>query len=288
MSASTTTTPGGASGGPALATAPSALQGWIMAHRGMVRRGPLSLVTQSRAADGMLMTMWGSGSHYTVWLLSMAMSEGFGVPRPKSLNDTLLVGRRKRLPMEHGCPQVIWSHQEAPVWLFRIARRLARFPRYVVLVRDLRASFVSYYEKTPRDARYATFSQFLRGNDRYASDHNFFRQIRFLNAWAKMRRLAPDRVTVLRYEDLRARPGAELRRIWSYYGFPKVDDAVFDRAVELSTKEAMEKLATGKDEASVVRKDKRHPFLWYDDADREYFNAAVGRYLRDDYGYDYS
>jgi hypothetical protein len=286
MSATTTSSPRATTGLPVLRTSPSAISGWLMVNRGALRRGPLTLLT-NRDADGLLMTMWGAGSHYLVWLLSMAISEGLGAPRPKSLNDTLLIGRRKRPPIAHGGPRVLWSHQEAPVWLYRLARRVSGLPRHVVLVRDLRASFVSYYEKIPTDQRCATFSEFLRGRDRTASDHRFFRQIRFLNSWSKMRRVAPDRVTVVRYEDLLERPQAELQRVWSYLGFPSVGGSVFDQAAALSTKEAMARLATD-EERSVVRKDKRHPFRWYSDADRAYFKAAVERYLRDDYGYDYS
>ena len=240
-----------------------------------------------READGFLMTMWGSGSHYLVWLLSMAMCEGLGATRPKSLNDPVLIGRR-RLPTgaPDGAPRIMWRHDEMPVQGYRLLRRFVRFPRYVVLARDLRESFVSYFEKIPHDDRPGSFAQFLRGKGVYATDHAFFRQIRFLNSWARVRRIDPDLVEIVHYRDLRRDPAGELARVWRWFGFPEVGAEVFDGAVASSTKDEMQKLATD-EERSVVRKDKRHAFEWYDEADRAYFTSAVDRYLIDRYGYDY-
>lgn len=266
-------------------TAPHPLTGWLLSRRGAVRTGPLRMLTD-RAAGGFLMTMWGSGSHYLVWLLSMAMCEGLGATRPRSLNDPVLIGRRRLPTGAPDAPKIMWRHDEMPVWGFRLLRRFVRFPRYVVLVRDLRESFVSYFEKIPPDERPGSFAQFLRGRGVYATDHALFRQIRFLNSWARVRRLDPGLVEVVHYRDLRRDPAGELARVWRWFGFPEVDAEVFDGAVARSTKDQMQKLAT-EEERSVVRTDKRHAFEWYDEADRAYFTSAVDRYLVDPYNYDY-
>jgi len=269
-----------------LSREPNPILARLLMRRGAVRTGPLAMI-RKRHLDGMLVTMLGSGSHYLQWMLCMAMREGLGLPHPESLNDPVLIGRMHDLPPKReGVPRVIRTHTEMPVALFRALRRVCRFPRYIVLVRDLRESIVSYYEKTPPERRVAPFPEYLRGRDIFPSDHVFFRQVRFLNSWSTMRRLDPQRVLVMRYTDMRARPAEELARAWRCLGFPEVESEVFERAVALSTKDRMAQFAS-EEERSVVRTDKRHAFHWYDDGDRAYFRAVVDRWLRDDFGYDY-
>lgn len=266
--------------------APGALAAFCLLNRSIVRLGPLAHV-RHRDLDGMLVTMRSAGSHYLKWLLCMAMHEGLGVPHPVHMNDTSQIGYIHKRPTTPGVPRVVRTHTEMPVRLYRMLRGRMRFPRYVVLVRDLRHAMVSYYEKDPPEDRRATFGEYLRGRDSFRFDHALYRQIRFLNSWARVRRLDPHRVLVVRYEDLIADPAAEARRVWFHLGFPAVGGDVFDRAAMLSTKERMAQFEDGV-ERRVVRRDRRHPFEWFGEADRAYLGAALERGLVDSYGYDYS
>jgi len=270
----------------AASRAPSPALGWILAHRSIVRTGPLAMV-RKRRLDGMLATMRSSGSHYLQWMLCMTMCEGLGLDHPKHLNDPSLIGFMHDLPPRRDLPRVVRTHTEMPTPIFKVLHRLVGFPHYVVLVRDLRATIVSYYEKDPPAKRRSTFSQYLRGKDTFLTDHVLFRQMRFLNSWARVRQIDPGRLIVVRYEDMKESPARELERAWRFLKFPDVDQDVFRRAVELSTKDRMAQYEDGR-ERRVVRKDKTHPHTWYDDDDRAYFQAAVDRYLLDDYGYDFT
>lgn len=258
---------------------------FALLRRSLVRLGPIAHI-RHRDLDGMLVTMRSAGSHYLKWLLCMAMHEGLGVPHPAHMNDTSQIGYIHEPPTTPGVPRIVRTHTEMPVRLYRLLRRRLRFPRYVVLVRDLRHAMVSYYEKDPPGQRRATFAEYLRGKDSFRFDHALYRQIRFLNSWAHVRRLDPRRVLVVRYEDLIADPAGQTRRVWSHLGFPNVADDVFERAAALSTKDRMAKYEDGV-ERRVVRHDRRHPFEWFSDADREYLLAALRRGLVDSYGYDY-
>ena len=81
----------------AASRAPSPALGWILAHRSLVRTGPLAMV-RKRRLDGMLVTMRSSGSHYLQWMLCMTMCEGLGLDHPEHLNDPSLIGFMSSTP----------------------------------------------------------------------------------------------------------------------------------------------------------------------------------------------
>ena len=83
-------------------------------------------------------------------------------------------------------------------------------PKYLVLVRDLRASLASNYVKWRQ--RYAVdFSTYVRGDVRgRAYNSDLWWTLRFLNAWGDAAARAPHNVMVLRYEDLQAATATEL------------------------------------------------------------------------------
>lgn len=270
-----------------LTESPNHLVGWWLTHKSIIRTGPLAMI-RHREFDGMLVTMRSSGSHWLLWLISMAMCEVYGLEPPAHLNDPRLVGLMRDPPAHNNLPRIIRTHSEMPVPLWRMLRHRMRFPKYVMLVRDIRHSLVSYYEKDPPESR-PSFSEFLRGKDVFRYDHTLFRHIRFLNSWDRVRQIDPDAVTVVRYEDLQADPGAHLDRVWRFLGFPDPLSPEANRnAVARSSKDAMARHEDPRERRVVRRGPRTPPEAWFSDADRAYLNAALSRYLRNDYGYDYA
>ncbi len=236
----------------------------------------------------MLVTMRSSGSHWLLWLISMAMCEAYDLEPPAHLNDPRLVGLMRDPPARNSLPRIIRTHSEMPVPLWRMLRHRMRFPKYVMLVRDIRHSLVSYYEKDPPDTR-PSFSEFLRGKDVFRHDHTLFRHIRFLNSWSRVRNIDPEAVIVIRYEDLQADPAAHLDRAWRFLGFPDpLSPEALRNAVARSSKDAMARHEDPRERRVVRSGPRTPPEAWFSEADRAYLTAALSRYLRDDYGYDYS
>ncbi|MEM6256993.1 MAG: sulfotransferase domain-containing protein [Planctomycetota bacterium] len=266
---------------------PGPLRGWLLMHRSMVRTGPLRMLTR-RNLDAAMVTMRSAGSHWLQWMLLQAMHEAYGLPLPEHVNDQSIIGTVSDFPAHHDGPRLIRTHNEMPVPLYAILNRFVRFPKYIILMRDIRHSLVSYFEKDAADARDASFSEFLRGKDGiFKADHVLFRHIRFLNSWASVRKITSDRCLVVKYEDLRSSAATELERVWRFLELKEPAEGLFDRAVAESTKDKMSAKETVGDTRPAVRKSNRNPLDWYSDADEAYVRQALKQFLVDDYGYDY-
>ena len=139
-----------------------------------------------------------------------------------------------------------------PLLRFERIQALLGLPRYLVLVRDLRASLASNYVKWSQ--RYGVdFSTYLRGDvagRRYNSD--IWWTLRFMNAWGAAAARAPQRIKVLRYEDLQFNTLGELTRIASHFQL-NLSAAALAHGVAQSDKSTMTKLDDPKRPPGAVR-----------------------------------
>lgn len=262
----------------------SAVFAWHSLRHGL---GNLSLLKHRRCA-GHIASMHQSGTHWLKYMLAHALARHYGVPGPQYNHANDLIGGPKD-PVRHASlPRLISSHG-IPHLSLRLAstHRLFGLPRYAVLVRDVRASLVSNYEKWR--ARYGcSFADYLEGDPagrRYNSD--FWWCVRFLNGWHAVRQAVPERVLVLRYEDLRADPAAGLARLGAHFALP-LTAADHAAGVAAGTREAMaarEDPARPPGAVNLREKDFRD---YFSAADRARFSALAERYLDHAYGYDYS
>jgi hypothetical protein len=243
-----------------------------------------------RHYEGYFASMHQSGNHWLRHILAMVLAEHFHLPEPTHLADMLLVGEPKCPTQYHGVPRLVFSHKIcSPLVHNFLTERFVSFPRYVVMVRDLRSMLVSHYERFKDEYR-VPFSDFLRGD---VSGHRFdcdiWDSIRFLNSWGRVVNRQPGTTFVLRFEDLKADPVAQTRRIWDFLKLPTIDRAIFERAVKASTKDRMHSKegAAGK-KGTVVRRQDHDPLADYGPEDREFFLEVCLRYLNHDFGYDYS
>ena len=98
--------------------------------------------------------------------------------------------------------------------------------------------------------------------------------------------LHPDRVLVVRYEDLRADTVGELGRIARFLGIEGATQEVLEAAAAASTKSAMARRdgSDGKRPA-VVRDDARPARTWYRPEDSRFLDELFRRHLKHDFGY---
>jgi len=250
--------------------------------------GNLSLLAR-RDFDGFIVSMHQSGTHWLKFMLGHLASRAFEVPPPSHIGDNSVVGHPKSPPRYPGLPRIVQSHGiPSPLVHAWFVHRLLRFPPYVLLVRDVRAALVSHYEKWK--GRYGVpFSTYLRGDPagrRY--DKDIWWDIRFLNAWSRVLERMPERVLVLRYEDLRADPVRSLRAVWRHFGLAEQPALEYALAAERADKRTMARVERPGDDLKVVRLDERSPFAWYAPADREFLVLTLAERLRADFGYDYA
>ena len=244
-----------------------------------------------RDFDGFLITMQHAGTHWLKYMMSTAIASQLGLPPPRYIHNASsndFIGHPKHTRQYAQAPRIASSHS-IPHALFdsRIVRAAAKFPRYAVLVRDIRAALVSNYEKWKE--RYAvSFSEYLRGDvsgKRYVMD--IWWCLHFLNRWSRVRERFPDDTLILRYERVSDDPAAEIERIFSHFGLAIADEHIRD-AVRGASKAAMaDKLDPDDPVRNIIRDDAKPPSAWFGAEDQRFFDETVAQYLRDDYVYDY-
>ncbi|MBL8850933.1 MAG: sulfotransferase domain-containing protein [Planctomycetaceae bacterium] len=242
-----------------------------------------------RHAYGHIVTGQQSGSHWINNLLAHVVSAEFKIPPLRHIDDRLIIGHpRVPQPYPH-IPQLIWTHH-APSPLVHAGpmRRLFEFPKYVLLLRDIRASLVGQYEKHRQDTT-LTFSEYLR-------DHRVFgrqfkwdldKRIVFFNAWGRVGERLPGQVCTVHYENMRRDTAGELERFWRFLELPITDPGVFQQAAVACSKEEMSRQEPRVRTHNLVRQDERDPVEWFSDDDRAYFSTRCDRLLKHRFGYSF-
>lgn len=248
--------------------------------------GNFSLI-RHRHVDGHLVSMHQSGTHWLKFMLANALAHHHGTPPPEYNHANDIIGGPHDTPRHPGLPRLISSHGIPHPLLARpLVHRALALPRYVVLVRDLRAGLVSNYAKW--QARYATtFATYLRGDPfgrRYNSD--IWWAVRFLEGWGAVRAAVPARVTVVRYEALLADPLGGLAQVRDAFALD-LPEASLAHGVSVSGREAMRAKDDPARPPGAVR-DAGAASAAFDPADRAFVEAVCRRYLTHDFGYDYA
>ena len=242
-----------------------------------------------RDYTGFLVSMHQSGTHWLKHMLAVAIAARHDLPPPRYSHANDIIGGVHDARLHVRGPVLVSSHSIPHALVgSRLARRLIRFPPYVVLVRDMRASLVANFEKW-KDHYACPFSEFLRGDMRGRRFNNdLWWCIRFCNAWGRIARRFPGDTLVVRYEDLQQDPLRELGRIDAFWKL-ELGAGALQLGVSESTKD---KLAAKRDPdtpggVTVVRRDSRPAAAWFDAVDREFFSVTCRDLRRHDFGYDY-
>jgi hypothetical protein len=244
-----------------------------------------------RDFDGFLVSMHNSGTQWTKYMLSMALSHEYGLPEPRYVQNASsneLVGHPKHPRKHPHAPRIASSHSIPPIWFdSRLLQTAVNFPQYAILVRDIRASLVSTYEKW-KDTYAVSFSEFLNGDPagkRYASDVWWF--IHFLNRWGRLVARFPDKIRVVRYEDLRNNTGDELKGVFDHFGISVSAESVTHAVRESSKDKMASRYDPDNPEQNIVRNDPRPYQRWYSASDDELLNQILRDNLKYALGYDY-
>ncbi len=245
-----------------------------------------------RDFDGFLVTMQHAGTHWLKYMMSAAIANQLGLPPPRYIHNASsndFIGHPKHPRPYPQAPRIASSHSIPHALVdSHVIRAVTKFPRYAVLVRDMRAALVSNYEKW--EDRYAvSFSEYLRGDvsgKRYVTD--IWWCLHFLNRWARVCERFPDDTLVLRYERLSDDPATEIERVFSHFGVTIADEHIRAAVRDASKAQMAEMLDPEEPVRNIVRDDDRPPSAWFNSGDKRFFDEMVSRYLRSDYGYDYS
>jgi hypothetical protein len=239
--------------------------------------------------QGFLVTAQNSGTHWIKWMLSHALAHRYGVEPPRYFNNDSsndLIGHPKHERIHPHLPRIASSHSIPPypldwAWL----RAVRRPPPYAVVVRDLRDTLVSNYEKWR--SRYGVpFSRYVLGDPggkAFRTDVWWY--MRFLNRWGDIAERYPDETLVLRYEDFRHDPLRNLDRLARHF------------RLDLSEADLLAGVAVGSKSFMMTRQDPaiaERP-IRADGASRVRFTPRdlvalrrlLDRNLRHDFGYGY-
>jgi hypothetical protein len=243
-----------------------------------------------RAFDGFLISMHQSGTHWLKHMLATALTHKYDLPPPRYIHANDVIAGPKDPLANALLPHIVSTHSIPHLLLgSKIFRSMVKLPPYVVLVRDIRASLVSNYEKW-KEHYDCDFETFLRGD---ISGRRFNNDIwwclRFCNKWGQLAQTYPQGTLIVKYEDLKFRPLHELQRINSYWKL-ELDEGTLKHAIEESSKE---KMALKKDPdtpfgVTVVREDKQSFIDWYDEQQLDKFKSICDKFLKYNFGYDYN
>lgn len=243
-----------------------------------------------RDYTGFLVSMHQSGTHWLKHMLATGIAYQRGLPPPEFSHANDIIGGPRDPRRRPDVPPIASSHSIPHALLgLRTVRRFLRFPPYVVLVRDVRASLVANFEKW-KEQYGCSFSDFLRGDmSGRRFNHDIWWCIRFCNAWGGIAERYPAATLVVRYEDLAADTLRELRRIDAFWGLG-MNTAALRQAVAESSKEKMAQKVDPRTPPglTVVRSDERPYAQWYKLDDRAFLTRTCSKYLRRGFGYDYA
>lgn len=193
---------------------------------------------RNRMADVFVLSFPKTGRTWLRLLLGKAIALHHG------LDDAEVMELDKLAQAIDGLPRIRFKHDDNPH--FKAASELVtakteyRDRKVVFLVRDIRDTLVSaYFQMTKREDSYrfegelADFMASKRGS--------VDTMIRFYNIWADQQHVPKDFLLV-RYEDLHADAGKELKRVLDFIGETGVSDETIAEAVAFSRFDNMRKM----------------------------------------------
>jgi hypothetical protein len=247
----------------------------MRAAKRLYARLPLAVRQRLRAATPAAARRWWAHRQTDVYLISYpkcgrtwlrlmlgrAWGQHYGLPESEEL-----LFLQWREPPHPELPRLTVVHEDRPMLKApaELETSKARFhnKRVIFLARDPRDVIVSsYFEKKKRSALFGTnpyagrdpgfsgtLEEFIA-----APIGGFDTLLRFYNIWAQNRGV-PAGFLLVRYEDLRAAPAAELRRILDFLGTPSVSAAVIDEAVAYAAFDRMRQMeAAGSFSAALLQ-----------------------------------
>ena len=247
----------------------------------------LSLLTH-RDFDAMLITMHQSGTHWLKYMLTLSLAEKLGVEKPEYIQSDIFFGNPSTYQCDYEIARIASTHSVPHSFVgSKLFNKILRFPKYLVLVRDMRSSLVSNFEKWKDHPEYKDFSTFLRGDEKGKRFNNdIWWCMRFYNAWGRVLKNIPRTTMFIRYEDLTENTFHTLKDASDFLELGLSNDQL-QFGIDESSKEKM-KSKTKLELRKVVRHDNRDPVDWFSENDKHFFINTCKHYLSYDFGYDFS
>lgn len=245
------------------------------------------LVHYGRQVDGFLISGHNSGTHWLRFMLSAAIANHLGLPRPRRSSgpqSDVFIGNARHPRRYAHAPRIGSAHHLPSRLIAPLAGRgLLPMAPVVLLVRSIPDALLSYFCKWREAKALGTLDAYLaRAPAPQGVDLWWF--IRFFNRWGALLRAAPDKVLVVRYEELQAAPGAAVRRIWAHWGV-RLTDADVAAAVAVSSRGALA-AHLDPDYGEDITPDRATRLaLRFSPAQAELVRERLAEHLRHDFGY---
>ncbi|MGR8948272.1 MAG: sulfotransferase domain-containing protein [Gammaproteobacteria bacterium] len=242
---------------------------------------------KSRHAIAQLVSQHQSGTHWIKYMLANALANHFNLPGPQYNHANDFIGGPKDDVVYPQIPRLISSHSIPPLITPVFMRlKILHWPRYVLLVRDIRSSLVSNFRKW--EERYAEdFSDYLRGDPagrKYNSD--IWWTFRFLNAWGKINQQFPHQLLVVHYEKVLEDSFKELDRINQFVNLGLEEDDLL-KGIAAASKQKMIAKSDPARPRGEVNRGNVNVSAYFSPDDRIYFENRCQRFLKYSFGYDY-
>lgn len=240
-----------------------------------------------RNFDGHIVSLHQAGFHWLKNMLSYILVAHYNLPPMSDIRDNSIIGHPKSLPAYKNIPCIVHSHSHPHLLTLKIPG--IHFPNYLVLVRDLRTSLISHYERFKNCYNDISFSEYLRGDihqNKFFSD--IYSRIMFMNGWGNLLERGDRRLLVIRYEDMQSDTFACLFKVIDFLGINEVSDSIILDAIMENTREKMAKRQRPEKNTFIVRTGSALPVSHYFDSDnRAFLSDTCRKYLKYDFGYDY-
>ena len=244
-------------------------------------------IFRGRDSHGQLVSKHQAGTHYLKHILACAIADKYGIPDPEFNHANDIFGGPKDEVVYQDIPRLVSSHSYPhPLLLSEFVHELFNLPSYVLLVRDLRHSLISNYAKWSHVYE-VPFSSYLRGemhSKRFNSD--IWWTIRFLNMWCLVYKHLPNKIMILKYEDLLENPFAKVSHLSNYWAL-KLSSQNIEYGIAQSTKEKM-KLKDDPNRPKGAVRNARSNLSAFTSTDKKFIEIVCDSYLSFSAGYDYS
>ncbi|THD62014.1 sulfotransferase [Phenylobacterium sp.] len=188
--------------------------------------------------DGFLISGHNSGTHWLRFMLSHAVAHHLQLPPPaysSGPQSDVYIGHARHKRTFPQAPKIGSSHH-MPSRLVALlgAMRIIRLPPVVLLVRRIPDSLLSYFFKWREAKALGPLSDYV-ARQPSAQGVDLWWFIRFFNRWGLLKRVFPQSVMVVRYEDVERDPEIWIRRIWAHWGV-ELDDADLAAAMAVASR----------------------------------------------------
>lgn len=243
-----------------------------------------------RRIDGFLVTAKNSGTHWLKYMLSHALANELGLPPPlhasgRTAND--YVGHPKWPHKYAQAPRIGSSHNlPSSILAWRPVFNALKLPPIVVLVRDIEQAMLSHYVKWRGESGLSLSDYVHVPPPGRKSVADIWWYINFFNRWGRMAAKFPDKILVVRYEEIRRDQNDWLTRIQRHYNL-SLSPRSIEVGVAASRREEMRSKLDPNAGELIIPADHDRRVARFSPEDQAHLRAVLAENLKYSFGYDY-